>query len=262
MVFVSRGSDDEARSGGPGRDPGADDLPPVPVPPWSARRRRPAATGREPLSRERIADAAMAIIDGEGLDALSMRRVASDLGTGPASLYAHVTGKDDLLDLLLDRVITGLEVPEPDPARWEEQVKECVRAVFHGLAAHRDLARASLGRIPTGEGALGMMDRFLALLRAGDLPDQVVAYASDLLPLYATVYAYEQGLFATRAEGWDGDYQADIGAYFASLPPERFPTIAALAGPLMHDPEPDTRFEFGLDVLVRGLSAMREPPQR
>lgn len=254
MVFVSRADDQEDGGAGAG-------LPAVPVPPWSARRRRPErAASRVPLSRKRIADAAMAVVDAEGLDALSMRRVAADLGTGPASLYAHVSGKDDLLDLLLDRVVLELEVPEPDPDRWEEQVKACVRGMFHGLAAHRDLARASLGRIPTGAGALGMMDRFLGILRAGGLPDQIVAYASDLLPLYATVYAYEKGLFAAREEGWDGNYHEDIGGYFASLPAERFPNIAHLAGPLMHNPTPDARFEFGLDVIVRGLASMREAP--
>src|SRR4051794_32123962 len=104
----------------------------LPIPPWSARRRRPARD-RTPLSRDAIVDAAMAILDAEGLDALTMRRVATALGTGPASLYAHVAGKDELLELMIDRVAAELEVPDPDPDHWQEQVKDGIRGMYRGF---------------------------------------------------------------------------------------------------------------------------------
>jgi hypothetical protein len=94
----------------------------------------------------------------------------------------------------------------------------------------------------------------IAVLRSGGLPDQVVAYASDLLPLYAVATAYEQSLFAQKMTTEEGErYIREVGEYFASLPPDRFPNLVALAGPLVDDSQ--DRFEFGLDVIVAGLAA-------
>jgi AcrR family transcriptional regulator len=68
------------------------------------------------------------LLDRDGLDALSMRRGADELGTGAASLYWHVGSKDGLLDLVFDRVIGEQPIPAPDPKRWKEQLKEVARA--------------------------------------------------------------------------------------------------------------------------------------
>src|SRR5215475_15592084 len=116
---------DGAKSGGSSGDKSSGDgpvdrNPPVhselPVPGWK-RTRQPSAP-RPQLSRDLIVDTAMKLLDADGLDGVSMRRVAEVLGTGPASLYAHVANKDELLDLLLDRVVAEIEVPDPDPQRW------------------------------------------------------------------------------------------------------------------------------------------------
>ena len=218
----------------------------LPEPP---RRGRPAraAPAREPLTRDRIVGAALRLVDAGGLDAVSMRSVAEALGTGPASLYAHVSGKDELLSLLIERLAGEVQLPEPDAERWQEQIKELVREMHAVLLAHRDLARASLGSIPLGEAALRVTDRMIEILTLGGLPKQVIAHAVDLLPLYAAATAYEQSLSATE----DGArYREDVGAYLAALPPDRFPHLAALG-----QSAPGERFEFGLDVLVAGLAA-------
>jgi AcrR family transcriptional regulator len=229
---------------------------PTPLPPRPGRRSAITEIPREPLSRERIVDAAMAVVDAGGLDALSMRSVAQALSTGPASLYAHVANKEELLELLIERVAAGLELPEPDPKHWQEQVKDMVRAIHYGLLAHRDLARASLANIPLGEGALRYSERMIEILKLGGLPDQVVAYGIDLLPLYAVATAYEHALNAERMSTEEGErYIAELGAFFAALPRERFPHIVALAGPLTAGGMEGERFEFGLDVLVAGLAA-------
>ena len=95
---------------------------PDPEPPWWTPRKAP--TPRRALSREAIVATALDVLRAEGMDAVSMRRVAADLGTGPASLYAHVTGKDELLDLLYDEVVGTIPLPVPDPARWQEQATQ------------------------------------------------------------------------------------------------------------------------------------------
>ena len=128
------------------------ELPPVPRLPSraSAAKKRRAPRERS-LSREAIAAAGLQIVDTEGLDAMTMRRVAEVLDTGAASLYAHVASKEELLELVVERVIGEVEVPtDPDPERWEEQLKDGLRAIRAVFTSHGDIARASFARIPLG----------------------------------------------------------------------------------------------------------------
>jgi len=90
----------------------------IPAPPWQRLPDRQTRRRRDPISREAIVQAAVRLLDTEGLDAFSMRRVADELGTGAASLYWHVGSKDGLLDLVMDQVIGEQRVPEPEPERW------------------------------------------------------------------------------------------------------------------------------------------------
>jgi AcrR family transcriptional regulator len=236
-----------------------DELPAVPRFPS----RRGAGGRRAPreraLSRDTIAAAALEIVDHEGLDALTMRTVAHALRTGAASLYAHVSSKEELLELVIERVIGEIELPaEPDPEHWQEQIKELARAIRRTFARHRDLARASFARIPLGENALRGSEWLIGLLRAAGLADQVIAFAADLLPLYVTAICYEESLMRSETSPEDvAQFVTELRNYFASLPATRFPNVVALAGPLTAgDPNGDERFEFGLEVLVRGLAAL------
>src|SRR4051812_49645631 len=99
----------------------------VPDPPWWRKRGEPAREKR-PLTRDAIVEAALALLERDGLQGLSMRRLAQELGTGAASLYWHVGDKEELLSLMLDRIVGEAEVIEPDPENWQEQVKEMLRA--------------------------------------------------------------------------------------------------------------------------------------
>src|ERR1700752_4293361 len=94
----------------------------IPDPAWR-QPPAPAAAARPRLSRELIVDTALGIARAEGFDAVSTRRIAQALGTGPASLYAHVTGKNQLGELMLDRILRDVPLPHPDPARWMEQTR-------------------------------------------------------------------------------------------------------------------------------------------
>ena len=228
-----------------------------PIPPWQRGPRSPRA--RPALSLELIVSTALRLLDEGGIDGLSMRKVADALGTGAASLYAYVASKEELIEHVLDRVIGELEVPAPDPERWSEQVKDGVRGMRRVLASHRDLARFAMARIPTRGNAIVKMEGFLAILRAGGLPDQAAAYAADILPLYATANAFEDSLWAERFGSMEPEaYQPFIDqlrGYFESLPADQFPNLNGLADVLTRN-EGDERFEFGLDLLVRGLQSL------
>ncbi len=107
------------------------------------------------------------ILDSDGLDGLSMRRVAEELDNGAASLYWHVGSKDGLLDLIFDRVIGEQGLPEPEGGHWKEQIKQVARAQSAAIRRHRDLVAVSLGRVPMGPNALRYSEGVLAILRAG-----------------------------------------------------------------------------------------------
>src|SRR6185295_17980549 len=91
----------------------------VPDPPWWRRKAEPAARDKRPLTRELIVDAALVLLERDGLQGLSMRRLAQELDAGAASLYWHVGDKEELLNLLLDRIVGETPVPEPDPENWQ-----------------------------------------------------------------------------------------------------------------------------------------------
>jgi AcrR family transcriptional regulator len=229
----------------------------VPDPPW--RTPRTARAARQPLTRERIVDAALRVLDRDGLDAVSMRRVGQELATGAASLYVHVANKDELLELMLDRVAGEIRVPAPDPARWREQVEELGRAIRGALLAHPGIARVSVAGVPAGPNALALTEGALAILRAGGLTERAAAWAVDRLILYVSADAVEESAERARRLGPEpveppGERRARVGAWLAGLPPDRFPNTVALVDAFMASG--DDRFEFGLGLLVRGLATL------
>ena len=224
-------------------------MPGAPEPPWRRKPEPPERGDRRPLTRDAIVDAALALLDREGLGGLSMRKLAQELDVGTASLYWHVRDKEELLGLLLDRIVGEAEVPDPDPDNWQDQVKEMGRENRRLLQRHRDAAQISLGRIPVGPESMPVLERNLAILVAAGLPPRVVALAADLFALYVGGFAFEESM---------GSQQADTGQlaeYFRSLPAEEFPTLVALADDLVAG-DNDERFEFALELLIRGLEAM------
>jgi AcrR family transcriptional regulator len=226
---------------------------PEPASPRS-RRDRPAKAA---LSREAIVDAGLEILRTEGFDALSMRRLAQKLDTGPASLYVYVANRGELHDLIFDAAIGTVAVEETDPARWREQLRALVtRMTTMMVEDFPGIAIMGMASIPTGDNALRVTESMMSLLRAGGASDQAVAYAADLLSLYATAIAYEQSLYATLFEDPEHEQReiARVMARFTDLPADRYPTMAAVA-PLMTRGSGPERFQLGLDILINGLLA-------
>ncbi|MFF4775147.1 TetR/AcrR family transcriptional regulator [Microtetraspora fusca] len=237
--------------------------PDMPTPPWERARRRPARV-RVPLTRERIVDAAFVVLDQEGLDGLSMRRVASELGVAVSALYAHVDNKGELLELMYHRLFDGFELPEPDPELWQEQLKDFARESRARLQRHRDMARISMGQVPFTPELLRHVERLLALLRTAGVPDRVAAIAGDMLSTYIDGFVAEEGVWQERYQGEDtkswSEIREDMKEYFGALPPDRFPNMLAVAN-LMVDETNDYRFDLGLDIILRGLASyVKEPP--
>lgn len=232
----------------------------VPTPPWQ--RHPPERTrrrGREPITREAIVETALRLLDKDGLDELSMRRLADELDTGAASLYWHVGSKDGLLELIFDRVIGEVEVPAPEPERWQEQLKEVARAGRAMILRHRDIVRISIGRIPMGPNALRVSEGLFAILRAGGLPDQLAVTGHHLL--FAIINGFT--LDETTDLGVEIESPLDAQAadaardYVAALPVEQFPNLVAVAGHFGHA-DNDQSFELLIDLFVDGLAHRAE----
>ncbi|MGA8040119.1 MAG: TetR/AcrR family transcriptional regulator [Acidimicrobiia bacterium] len=223
----------------------------IPDPPWWDAPNRGAS--RSTLTRDAIVTAAIDVLDEVGLEGLSMRRVAAELDTGAASLYWHVADKEQLIHLVLDRVMEELQLPEPDPSRWEEQVREFARAARTMFASHRDLALASMGRVPMGPSLVRITEWFLALLRGAGIPNLPATWFPDLFALVGAAQAVEDDIVAHT----DDPMTQRMGEYLSSLPADEFPNITAVL-PEMVAGDSDERFEFAVDLMIRGLGAFVE----
>jgi AcrR family transcriptional regulator len=226
----------------------------IPEPPWRAPRR---ARARTPLSREAIVDAALRVVDREGAEALSMRAVAEELGTGPASLYWHVASKDELINLVVDRVVGEIEPPGTDPARWREEFREWMLRSREVFRRHPGVGGLTLGRIPVGPNLVRVAEATLALLRGAGVPDRIATYVPDLLGLYVGASAYEESLGLPSPTGEDlppEEVIRMIRGYFESMPVDRFPNVHATLDD-MFGGGPDERFELGLDIIIRGIAS-------
>jgi len=215
---------------------------------------------KERLTVDRIVDAALEIMASEGYDAVTMRSVARRLDTGPASLYAHVANRLELDQHVVNRIAAGIVVPEPDPEHWEDQLRDLGKRTLEAFRAHPGSARASLGMVPSEEGALTQVEGMMAILLAGGIKPQLAAWFGDLMALYVGAVAVEESIWTERAMSGDGPQSeeeavAAVQQVFESLPDAQFPHLKSMAAVLVTG-DGARRFEFAVDVLIEGLKSL------
>ena len=213
-----------------------------------SRRTRPA---KVPLSREAIISVALELLTREGLSGLSLRKVAVAFDTGAASLYVYVADLSELHALVLDRALGEVALPDDQAGDWRHRLKGVLGAYFHTLAARPGLAQLAMSTMPIGPNSLRLTERLLGLLIEGGMQGSA-AWAVDLLTLYVTAFAAEQGLHQAHVESIGRMERA-----MSNLPPEDYPHIHALGGRLFSGPG---RFEWAVDVLLTGLLEHPPPP--
>jgi TetR/AcrR family transcriptional regulator, tetracycline repressor protein len=225
------------------------------TPPWQTAPRRRGAP-RPQLSREVVVNAALAVLETAGGEALTMRKVADQIGVSASALYGYVANKEELVQLVIDRIFREVTIP-PTGGDWRQFLKEYARAILAMFRRHPGVAGLTLGRVAFTPSMLDLGERMLAELRGGGIPDQVAAFVGDLGSLYVAAYAYEQDV--TPLAGREDQFVAQFAAWIRSLPADRFPNTVALAGEMVAGTA-DSRFEWGLDVLIRGLASYLTVP--
>ena len=183
-------------------------------------RDRPA---KAPLSEDAVVEAALTILKSEGLEAVTMRRVAAALDTGAASLYVYVSGREGLLQAMLDRVTATIELEAPNPSRWCAQLHSLLQRMYQALIAHPGIAAMTLADPPTTDAVLLLTENLLGILLAGGLDPQDAAWACDIFVLLVTAAAREDDVRRARGRGDDGERREqvdEIHQTFAGLPPD------------------------------------------
>jgi AcrR family transcriptional regulator len=212
---------------------------------------------RSSLTSRQVARAALAMVERDGLDGLSMRRLADDLGVQAASLYWHVQNKDHLLDLMAGELFSTLKLPGPAPGvSWRGGLRDVAAAYYRFLLSHRDAGRIVAGRFVLIGHLARHLEPFAGLLRRGGCADTDIAYGLYAIVIYIQGFVLQQQTPLTgdsAAGAAELDALARIRDGLSHLPQDKFPVTTALAEPLTR-PDIERRFFFGLGLLIDGLT--------
>jgi AcrR family transcriptional regulator len=213
---------------------------------------------KSPLSKEAVLDAGLRVLRAKGIDGVTMRAVAAELDTGPASLYVYVANRQDLLDEMFDQVTGQVDLgEEPDSERWREQLEGLLTRILEVLEQHHGIARVPLANVPTGPNSVRVAERVIALLRAGGVEDRSIAWFIDIVFLFINATAYETSIYVE--EGVDEQrLDEDIRQGFGRLDPNAFPNMFSMMH-LLTSGSGDERFTFGLRLMIEGLLHVTPP---
>ncbi|OIJ94733.1 TetR family transcriptional regulator [Streptomyces sp. MUSC 14] len=217
---------------------------------------------KKPITVDRITDAALQVVAAEGYDALTIRRVAAVLGTGPSSLYAHIVSKEDIDDLLVGRLCSEVVLPEPDPTRWRQQILDVYEQIRDQYLSYPGVSRAALGVVPTNLSTLRVQEGLLAILLTGGIEPRNAAWVLDALSLYVSAYTLEQSLVQQRRSHPDQEWvlgREELIRRFTALPADTYPQTRRYAAELTSGTGHD-RFDFTLGLILDNLTQPRPAP--
>jgi len=214
-------------------------------------------TERTRLSKQAVTERALALADASGPEALTIRRLAQDLGVTPMALYWHFRSKEELIAGITDRIWREIRIDVDPAAPWPAQLRGLLESLIGVLRAHPSASQLLLEGEKQSEGARQATEVALEVLhQAGFDP----GHASEIAR--ATLYT---GLMLVMSEpGYDpaltAEQRADLQrrklVELASLPPDRYPRLVEAAGPMTACDAPEFHYRFGVDLFVAGVEAM------
>jgi AcrR family transcriptional regulator len=204
------------------------------------------ASRRTPLSRDRVLRAALDLVDREGVDALTMRRLGRELDVEAMSLYGYVDSKGDLIEGVVEQVFRQMPLIVPGPGRWQDRLRRHAGAYRSVLLDHPNAVRLVARRPLNTEGTAAFVDSALAELRGLGLDLAMADRVLGVIASFTLGHVAEQvgdelraRTPAPRRETIDGD---------------RFPHLAAVGE--IKPTDYDQEFELGLDFIVAGLERL------
>ncbi|CAM2748443.1 TetR/AcrR family transcriptional regulator [Mycobacterium intermedium] len=193
---------------------------------------------------DRIVAAALELVDDQGADALSMRSLAQRLGSGTATLYRHFASREEVVAMVVDRMLGEVDLDATAVAAlpWQQACASFAEKMFDALSRHGNVAPLLVGHVPVGPHATALRELMLSVLLDHGFPTATAAR------VYATLSRYVLGFAIQRA---GESHEAEAASVFRDLDPADLPATAAVAGDL---PVPlEEEFAFGLRLIVAGL---------
>ena len=207
------------------------------------------------LSKQRVVLEAVQIADREGVDGLSMRRLAGALGAGAMSLYHYVASKDELLDAMTDIVFGEIELP-PEDAEWQSAMRRRAVSARQVLARHPWAIGLMESRTSPGPANLRHHEAVTACLRRAGFSVLMATHANWLLDSYVYGFALQEASLPFGTADELADMAEDV--YLPQLPPDEFPYLNESAAALVAAGfDPAEQFIFGLDLVLAALEPLR-----
>jgi len=204
------------------------------------------------LTREAVIGGALELVDNEGLEALTMPRLARHLGTGVMTLYGHVANKADLVDALAERVLADMEAVDGRPRDWERHLADHMRRLRQVVLRHPALGAVLAARGLRTPSVFRLLEAGLGLLRSAGFDRRTTA------EIYYALLTYTLGFLAWEIPRMhrqpEGAYTQQWQDGLATLPAAQYPTLHELAQELPNVAS-ERQFEAGLNALLRGFKA-------
>lgn len=213
---------------------------------------------RARLSKTAVVDRALALGDALGLEALTIRRLAQDLGVTPMALYWHFRSKEELLGALGERVWAEIDIAVDPAADWPAQLRGLLESLVQVLRTHPCASQLLMsGEKLHGEASLLVTETTLDVLRrAGFDAEHSSEIARTALWTGLTLVMSEPGYYPALAPDERAEHQRQSLIRLAMLPPDRFPCLVASAGPMTGCEDPEFHYRFGIDLFIGGVEAV------
>jgi AcrR family transcriptional regulator len=222
---------------------------------WAARQDKAEPVRRVPITLGRIVAGALELIDRDGLAALSMRNLATELQTGTTTLYRHVAGKDEVLVLVADAVFGETRLRRPiEGLGWREVLEEVARAMRTVLESHPHVAALLATAVPVGPNSLRARELVLSVLLERGFDGTLAADVYTALAHQVLASVLQEPMNDFRVGGLGTSKSLTLRDFYRSLPAEQYPRLVGLADELTSRTAED-EFEFGLACLLDGVAA-------
>jgi TetR/AcrR family transcriptional regulator, tetracycline repressor protein len=214
--------------------------------------------GRARLSKATVTDRALKLADADGLEALTIRKLAQDLGVTPMALYWHFRSKEDLLEGVAEQIWSEIDVPVDPSVPWPDQLQGGLESLIGVLRAHPAAPQLLLEHEKRNEPALRATEAALEILRSAGFDAQHASeIARSTLWTGIMLVMSESGYHPELSQDERAEWQRRSQIELAMLPAAKYPRLVECAAP-MADCDPEFHYRLGVELFIAGVKAMAD----